>query len=337
MQSRDELRALVPNRDPLRRSTPVPFVEEFYPMGSTLRLETNSQEILHACRLSFGRYKSSMPGGGGMSLHIRLLVDESFEESPPWAEPIFRGQGDLFYVSVGTQNTAVAQLDRNYAAGYVSPAMARDTSYFRKVFVDFLVLTALTHGASARYSCVHASAVSREGRGVLLNGPSRSGKSTIALACARRGFSIVSDDVVYLTGGSDSLCAWGRPWQLRLLPDSLRFFPELKQCTRGSDDCIEIEIESVLAGRTNPQCRPVALLFLERVGGPTRLEPVSEDDALRRLSQDLIDDVPGALERHHRHWLELVRTGAYRLCCGEDPNASVDLVEQALRLITHGS
>lgn len=272
-----------------------------------------------------------------MSLHIRLLVDESFEESPPWAEPIFRGQRDLFYVSVGRQNTAVANLDRNYAAGYVSPEMARDTSYFRRVFVDFLVLTVLTHGASAKYSYVHASAVSREGHGVLLNGPSRSGKSTIALACARRGFSIVSDDVVYLTGGSDGLHAWGRPWQLRLLPDSLRFFPELEYCTRSSDDCVEIEVESVLPGRTSAQCRPAALLFLERAGGQTSLEPVSEDDALRRLSQDLIDDVPAALERHHRHWLELIRSGAYRLRCGEDPDASVDLVAQSLQQITRRS
>ena len=48
-----------------------------------------------------------------------------------------------------------------------------------------------------RYS-VHAACVSRHGSGLLLAGTSGCGKSTLAIAFARCGFDILSDDTVFL-------------------------------------------------------------------------------------------------------------------------------------------
>jgi hypothetical protein len=43
---------------------------------------------------------------------------------------------------------------------------------------------------------IHASAISKNGNGVIINGPSGSGKSTLALLCALAGFNFIADDVV---------------------------------------------------------------------------------------------------------------------------------------------
>src|SRR5213593_4419964 len=137
---------LKPDRDPLRRSMPAGLVEEFLPLGSKLRLETNSRDILEACRTSFGRYGVAAPGSGDAQIVVRLLVDEAFKEAPPWPEPVFRGQGEIFYISAGRQNTAIALLESGFATGFVAPAMACDSVFFRNTFLECLVLTMLTHG-----------------------------------------------------------------------------------------------------------------------------------------------------------------------------------------------
>jgi HPr kinase/phosphorylase len=47
---------------------------------------------------------------------------------------------------------------------------------------------------------IHATCVARDGQGVLLLGPSGAGKSDLALRLIERGFVLVADDRVELTG-----------------------------------------------------------------------------------------------------------------------------------------
>jgi hypothetical protein len=70
--------------------------------------------------------------------------------------------------------------------------------------------------------CLHASAVAVEGRAVVLLGPAGAGKSTTAGAFARRGFPVLSDDVVALKQqGGHLVVQPGNPY-LRLWPDSVQ-------------------------------------------------------------------------------------------------------------------
>lgn len=54
---------------------------------------------------------------------------------------------------------------------------------------------------------LHASCVSREGRAVLIAGPSGSGKSDLALQLIDRGFTLVSDDRTVLRKAGNRLIA----------------------------------------------------------------------------------------------------------------------------------
>ena len=54
---------------------------------------------------------------------------------------------------------------------------------------------------------VHATTVARDGRAVLISGPSGSGKSDLALRLMDRGFTLVSDDQTIVRRDGDRLLA----------------------------------------------------------------------------------------------------------------------------------
>ena len=58
---------------------------------------------------------------------------------------------------------------------------------------------------------VHASSVAKEGRVVLITGPSGSGKSDLALRLLDRGFTLVSDDQTIVKKAGDRLLASAPP------------------------------------------------------------------------------------------------------------------------------
>ncbi len=82
--------------------------------------------------------------------------------------------------------------------------------------------------SSVHAPALHAACVTRHGRGMLLCGDSGAGKSTLSYACARAGFTFVSDDASYLLGDSDHPRVVGHSHKIRFRPSSRDLFPELK-------------------------------------------------------------------------------------------------------------
>ena len=58
---------------------------------------------------------------------------------------------------------------------------------------------------------IHASTVARDGRAVVITGPSGSGKSDLALRLLDRGFTLVSDDQTIVRRDGDRLVAAAPP------------------------------------------------------------------------------------------------------------------------------
>jgi hypothetical protein len=319
---------LNPARDPLGRTAVAEHVGQYAPLGITLNLQTNSIRLLQTAEAAFGRYGPA--GAGAPEISIRILVEDTFSAAPPWPAPVVRGHGDLLYIAAGSENVIVADLARRHAFGFLSPAMAEDTSTLRTSFLECAVFAIATHGTGATRSYVHASAVARGDSAFVFSGPCESGKSTLAYACGRRGFRIVTDDVLYLRSDAGDLTAWGRPWRLRFLADCTRLFPEL-DCSSAlltPENEIEIEVEDLLPGGTQLCCRPSALFFLNRCGTSPRMERITADDAVTLLARDLIADLPAVTEKHCRAWRLLAEQGSYILHYGHDPASVVDLLER---------
>jgi serine kinase of HPr protein (carbohydrate metabolism regulator) len=64
-----------------------------------------------------------------------------------------------------------------------------------------------TPGPRLSAETVHASTVAKDGRAVLITGPSGSGKSDLALRLLDRGFTLVSDDQTVVKKDGDRLLA----------------------------------------------------------------------------------------------------------------------------------
>ena len=313
--------------DPLRRGLKLEFRETFHPMGTRLVVESNREAVLEAARESFGRYPA-VEDSSSPQYRVRLMVDPDFAESPPWADPLFRGHGNFLHIQVGRENFAVADLQQGIACGFVSPAMSSDSIFFRAVILECLFLVMLTH---TQCTYLHASAVVWNGQAILLAGPRMAGKSTLAYACGRCDFQILSDDVVYIDR-SRPFRIWGRPWHIRLLPDAIRFFTELRsvepRAQINNEICLEVEVERFLPGRAIPHASAGAILFLERGGGPTCVEELSAEEAVSRMQSDLILDKPEVMRLHLEAWQDLARrVPAFRLRTAEDPYQTAEFVK----------
>jgi hypothetical protein len=102
-------------------------------------------------------------------------------------------------VAVAEGLTAHAGRDEIFVRGDVGAAAQALDRAFRRVAVF-----ALGHTLAAfDRHLVHAGALVRDGRGVLVVGETGSGKSTLALAALTAGWEVVSDDLVVLTAGPD--------------------------------------------------------------------------------------------------------------------------------------
>lgn len=318
-----------PLLDPLYWGTPACYKETFHPMGLALSVESNDPLVLEAARESFGRYAIGTPGQRSEFV-IRLCIDPVHHQSRPWPKPSFRAIKHLFHIACGEASFAVADLRLRRAVGFVSMDLAQDTSFLRNAFIECLFYMLATH-----HFCtpVHSAVVAKQGRGVLLCGPSGSGKSSLAYACVKAGLQIVTDDVVHLCLDfvSTTPLLWGHPWHIRLLPDSTELFPELKglpaYLRSDYEWYLEVDVGTKFPGSSLTSCVPAALVFLDRTSSPTlALQKMKPSDVLERLKRDIFFTEGSVRRRHYRYLRTLAQTNAYVLSYGRHPSTVVETI-----------
>jgi energy-coupling factor transporter ATP-binding protein EcfA2 len=161
--------------------------------------------------------------------------------------------------------------------------------------------------------------VVKGGSGLLLGGESGAGKSTLALSLSRNGFCYLSDDCTYLSRTGAGMQAWGLPTPVKLLPDSVSYFPEL-----GSLDPV-LSLNGEWALNVDPteisnverclSCAPRWLVFLERKvdSAPPVIKPLSSREAASRLVADL-ETMPHIIFDQYEFQLETINRLVDREC-----------------------
>ncbi|MGC1522886.1 MAG: hypothetical protein WA803_15205, partial [Steroidobacteraceae bacterium] len=114
-------------------------------------------------------------------------------------------------------NLVVISPDQRAALVQVSPQMLRFSYHTRYELIEFAVFTLAAR--AQQLVPLHAACVGQGGRGILLLGPSSSGKSTVSLHCVLNGLDFLSEDSVFVS--PDTMLATGVANFLHVRTDSL--------------------------------------------------------------------------------------------------------------------
>jgi hypothetical protein len=293
--------------DPLLRRVALPYCEEYHPLGFRLELISNSREVHQAAAESWSAYGREFDPS---PVQMRVIVEGSGTPAP---EPCFRSQGRLLTIVSDRDNHGCLNLDSLFGYAYVTERTAANRAWFRWFFLEAMVYAAL---AQRYVTPLHAACVARNGVGALLCGSTAAGKSTLAFACARAGFTYISDDAAMLLQDVEGRTVIGKPHQARFRPDAPRFFPELEGCCCGARPNGKVSIEASMRAfphiRTAARCEIGCLALLERGGGPS-LEPAAPEEVLREALRDATYYGPEVQARHEAALARLMQAPAYRL------------------------
>jgi len=185
---------------------------------------------------------------------------------------------------------------------------------------------------------IHAGGVARDGRAILIAGPTGAGKTTLVVAASLDGFELLGDDLVLLRHhpGEDSIRLAAFPDEIDLTPSTSKFFPEIERLlvgvkpgASGKRSLHPLDIPGV---RVAWDTRPAALVFPTALRAtPASLREISPDEALARLVANVVRTERAATQRHLDAFAALVRsTAAFELDIA-DPREGPPLFSEILR------
>ena len=274
-----------PDTDPLLDKREMPFRGVFYPLGFCVEIYTNACEVLEAANESWGHLH---PSRTNVMIRLCIGVNDSIStECPP--APTVRAQGHLLTIIADAENQATADLNAAFGFMWVNSTTLHHRLYFRYHFLEALALV-IVSGTFA--PAIHAACISHRGRGLLLIGPSGAGKSTLAYACARAGFTYISDDASYLLRDTDHPRVVGHSHKFRFRPSSRELFPELQSYELAprleGKPSIEVQTSALHGLLTSKEARIHFLILLRRsASASAKLTPASTDSALACLEEGL--------------------------------------------------
>jgi hypothetical protein len=269
--------------DPLQCDVELPLHGVYHPLGFTLEIATNSGAALAAAQESWGQFRKSF---SEPSLQLRVGVVEGSPNACP-APPVARGQRNLVAMVTDAENFAVLDLREGFAFSWLTKAIAENRPYLRYHFFEGIVLALLDY---LYLSSIHAACVALDGHGVLLCGNSHSGKSSLAYACARRGWTFVSDDTTRIVRKRSGRLAIGNPHHMRFRDSAIKLFPELAERRIAPRVTGELAIEVATASMpeivTAAQCSIDYIAFLNRgKSGPARAVLYPREKAMQWFEQ----------------------------------------------------
>ncbi len=299
----EDLRRVQTAADPVLGAFHLPLCRTFFPLGYPLVLETNSHDVLQAAEESWGGFERMF---SQHPVRVCLGVAETNSDSPAQA-PAIRAREHLMSIIAGPENFMTCDFDHGFAFGWVTQNTATDRPWLR---YHFLAAGGATLVQQRAFTPLHGALVARNRTGVLLCGDSLAGKSTLSYACARAGWTYISDDGSFLVRERDDRYAIGNPHGIRLRPDAPRLFPELADHppTVRPNGKMAIEVCTRDLGiLTAPGCVVDHVVFLDRKpSGSASVHPYPESRAQEYWAQYAVlgtREVQAAQRRCHQRLL----------------------------------
>ncbi len=224
--------AMQGNCDPMRRFTPTPYIACLPVMGRTVRLETNSSQLLKHMVELFARYpeSSSQPA----NFLWRIVVESDVPFCPPWPRRSTFSDDGLRFAQFGQRNFLAVNIEAREAMAFVAEGLVEDAQGFTSPFIDTLFY--MTAGSLGLVPLA-AACISSGTRGLLVLGAPNQGKTTASYLASEGGLTYHSDQSVFLEIASGRLQAWGDFVPIAFRPETLQFLPELESRTRSFSYC----------------------------------------------------------------------------------------------------
>jgi hypothetical protein len=171
---------------------------------------------------------------------------------------------------------------------------------------------------------LHATALEKEGRGVLIPGTSGRGKTTSCIALLRDGYRLLSDDHPLVRERDGELEILSFPVKIDVTDGTINFFPELLDAKERLHPGVRKRFfytEDLYPGRTANHCEPCVILCPQVVDWPSsHLEPISRSRVLEELLREgmLVFDRDVAARQFQTFSRLVAQTECYRLFFGED-------------------
>jgi hypothetical protein len=273
--------------DPLLLKVAMPFVAIQYPLGFGVEITTNSEEVLAAAAESWSLFS---PRQLAPCVQLRVAVMEGSSKACP-PGPVVRAHRNLLSLVADAENFATCDLSRGFASVWLSQGAVRHRSYLRYHFIEACAMALL---AASRVTPIHAGCIERHRCGVLLCGDSGAGKSSLAFACARGGWTYIADDATYLINGGKNRLVAGNPHQIRFRPSAVELFPELAGMRitprAAGKPSIELPTTKVPNIQTAGECQVDQIIFLNRKDHTAPgLVPYPQNLAMRWFSQAILN------------------------------------------------
>lgn len=174
---------------------------------------------------------------------------------------------------------------------------------------------------------LHAGLISRDSRGILLMGPSSSGKSTATISALLAGWQLHSDDLTVIEVG-ETPRAFGIPKRAMVEPAVARLL---------SGDLLEVSEP----GRSRVMLPPdvftggwrelAAVVTLDHDDDEGQLDRVPHGDALAELVRGFLEaERPDAMRRHLSGLAALAGLSTFRLAHAAEPSRRMDRAAQLL-------
>ncbi len=317
----------------MRRLTPLDHPKPAYTrlftlMGEALRFETNDPHLLEAANESFGRFPAGETNDPN-PLVLRLFTEDARYPEPEGArpKPVFHPLGHLLYYQFGPNDTAVIDLRAGIAFGHVSPQTAQDRRFVCANFIETMGQATLS--LARGFAHIHAACVVKDGVTLVLTAATGTGKSTLTYACARRGYRVLTEDMVQVKVRPEGVTLWGMPWRLHLLPSVKLLYPELANLEPvqvNREWKLVVDLEARFPNSTMTHADPGLVVLLTRgEHGATHIEPVSRAEALTELEVVWPWEI-GWTDEMEQGAARVVG-GAYRLFMNGSPDEAVDALD----------
>ena len=315
----------------------LPFRTDFTIAGTRCLIATNSHQILSAA----ANWKPAATCPDGATFEMEVIVDPSMDADPDRSTH-FRGLRHLVFAFLPPRSFVTYDLRRKRVHALLSSAAATDHAFWNALL---LPITIGVLGTTIGVAPLHCACLERDGAGVLVAGVSGAGKSTLSAALAQRGFAFISDDWTYLSVSPSGLTAHGLSAPLKLLPDTVRFFPQLRNFSPrrslNGEMAYELDPGGSFACRVKAATAPRHLFFLERArtsgSSVVPCSPRFVRDFFESSGERLADELTDAKAFRSEVIRTLSTYPCWTLNSGESPEVTAGALDDFLREMHHAA